>query len=138
MASFRCKTNAVKLLIKHKANVDITTKCGDTPLILAAYANRMSTVRALVEAGADTTIRDGMSETAAHWAKVYRYDAVAEYLATEAPRIRFHQLAQDESGQLSRAKGRSSRAIWRDLKENSGFVNHTLQRLEHFCIGKHR
>ena len=78
------------LLLKNKCNLNVTTKKGDTPLILAAYDNKMDTVRALVEAGCDITIRCHQNKTAAEWAKEKGYPAIAEYLANEAPRVQVH------------------------------------------------
>ena len=72
------------LLLENKCNLNVTTKYGDTPLILAARFDNMDTVRALVEAGCDITIRGKGSKTAAEWARKY-YRAIAEYLTNEAP-----------------------------------------------------
>ena len=61
--------------------------------------------------------------------------AIAEYLTNEAPQIRFHSSARDESDQLHRVKGQSLRAVERDLKEIANFDDHMLHRLKHFCTG---
>ncbi len=124
------------MLIKHKANLNISEKDGDTPLIVAASHNRLVAVRALVEASADISIRNADNKTAAERAKSRGYYTLARYLTTEAPQIRFHQSAQDNNGQLQRVRGRSMRAIERDLKESDTFVSHVLHRLTHFCKGK--
>ena len=124
------------MLIKHKANLNISEKHGDTPLIVAASHNRLVAVRALVEASADISIRNADNKTAAERAKSRGYYTLARYLITEAPQIRFYQSAQDNNGQLQRVRGRSMRAIERDLKESDIFVSHVLHRLTHFCKGK--
>ena len=126
------------LLIEHRANVNIVDVLGNTPLIVATYNNKMGSIRALVEAGADTTILGENNKSAIEWAKAHGYDIISKYLSNEAPRIRFNESACNESGQLYRVKGRSLRAIARDLKENGVFVNHMLHRLKQFCIATHR
>ena len=80
----------VMLLLENKCNLNVTTKMGDTPLILAAKCDKMLTVCALVEAGCDITIRDNKNKTAAEWAKMLGYHALAEYLTNEAPRVQVH------------------------------------------------
>ena len=137
-AAGKGNTDIMKLLIENKANINITDKQGDTPLIDAAYyCAQMAAVCKLVEAGADITIRGYYDMTAADWAQGMSNYTVAKYLVTQAPHIRFRPSLRKESGELHRVKGRSLRAIERDLKENASFVNHMLHRLNHFCIGKH-
>ena len=83
-------TEIVMLLLENKCNLNVTNKYGNTPLILAASWNKMDTVRALVEAGCDITIRGDKNKTAAEWAKEYGKHAIAEYLTNEAPRVQVH------------------------------------------------
>ena len=78
------------LLHENKCNLNITDKNGDTPLIWAAWDNNMDTVRALVEAGCDITIRGYGNKTAAEQAKQIGHHAIAEYLTNEAPRVQVH------------------------------------------------
>ena len=78
------------LLLENKCNPNITNKYGNTPLMEAAYNNKMDTVRALVEAGCDITIRGDGNMTAAEWAKQEGHDVLAEYLTNEAPRVQVH------------------------------------------------
>ena len=78
------------LLLENKCNLNVTGKERDTPLIWAAYNNKMDTVRALVEAGCDITIRGEKNKTAAEWAKRRGHSAIAEYLTNEAPRVQVH------------------------------------------------
>ena len=68
------------LLLENKCNLNVTDKWGNTPLIYAARNNKMDTVRALVEAGCDITIRGDKNKTAAEWAKQRGHHAIAEYL----------------------------------------------------------
>ena len=96
----------------------------------------MASVRALVEAGANATIRGEKDNTAIEWAKEMKNDAIVEYLTKDAPKVRFGPYIWNTSGQPHRVKGRSLRAIERDLKEKGGFVKHILHRLKHLCIGK--
>ena len=124
------------LLLKNECNLNITTKKGDTALIVAASYNKMDTVRALVEAGCDITIRGFENKTAAEWAKDKGNHAIAEYLATEAPFVRFAPSARDESGQLHRVKGRATRAIKRDLFETGKLPSGPLSIIQEFATGK--
>ncbi len=71
------------LLLENKCNTNVINKYGNTPLIFAALANKMDTVRALVEAGCDITIRNGWDKTAAECAETCGYHAIAEYLRSE-------------------------------------------------------
>ena len=132
-ASFNANEEILKLLIEHKADLNITTNRGQTSLILAAIRNQMATVRTLVEAGADISIRGCGNKTAAERAEEMGYHTIVEYLNTKAAEMRFHASARNDRGQLHRYKGRSLRAIQRDLKENGVFVNHMLLRLKHLC-----
>ena len=135
-ASANGHTEIVMLLHENKCNLNITDEWGNTPLIHAAVSNKMDTVRALVEAGCDITIRGDEGKTAAERAKEEGKHAIAEYLTNEAPRIRFHSSARDESGQLHRVKGRCKRTLNRDLKEIAGFDDHMLHKLAQFCTGR--
>ena len=89
-ASFNGHTEIVMLLLENKCKLSVTDNYGNTPLIYAAKYNRMDNVRALVEAGCDITIRDYVSKTAAEKAKKHGHQAIAEYLANEAPRMQVH------------------------------------------------
>ena len=132
-ASGRGLTEIVMLLLENKCDVNVTDIDGDTPLIRAARNNKMDTVRALVEAGCDITIRGDKNKTAAEWARQRGYHAIAEYLTNE---IRFRSSARNERGQLHRVKGRCKRALNRDLKEIAGFDDHMLHKLAQFCTGR--
>ena len=87
-ASLDGYTEIVMLLLENKCDVNVTTKKGSTPLMIAARKNKMDTVRALVEAGCDITIRNKKGKTAAEIAKENGNHAIAEYLTKEAPRVR--------------------------------------------------
>ena len=77
-------------LPENRRNLGITSKRGDTPLTSAACDNKMDTARALAEAGCDITILGQDSRSAAEWARKNGHDAIAEYLANEAPRAQAH------------------------------------------------
>ena len=84
-------TEILILLLEKKCNINVTTKVGTTPLIYAALHNKMDTVRALVEAGCDITIRGNENKTAAEQAKYSSGTGpIAEYLTNEAPRVQVH------------------------------------------------
>lgn len=129
-ASVAGNTDIATLFIESKANINIASNAGNTPLILAARYNRMDIVRALIDAGADITIRDRQNLTAVKRAKAKGNYAIVEYLDHT---IRFHSSAQDRNGRLCRIKGRSLRAIERDLKDIANFDDHMLHRLRRFC-----
>ena len=78
------------LLHENQCKLNVTSKKGNTPLIEAAYYNQMDTVRALVEAGCDITIRNKKGKTAAESADYGRGGPIAEYLTNEAPRVQVH------------------------------------------------
>ena len=137
IASGQGRTDTARLLIESKAAVDkiIHThawKDGGTPLIIAASMNNMTTVRALVESGADTTIRGDENKTAAEWAKQEGHDPIAAYLNT----VRFQPSARNESGELYKEQGRAERAATRDLVDIAGFDRDMMGLLDQFCTGK--
>ena len=118
-------TEIVKLLVESDhCDLNITTRYGSTPLDCAAEHDDTTTVRVLVEAGA--RVPSNYSGTT----------ATAEYLASEAPRIRFHSSARGESGRLHRVKGRGRRAATRDLADIAGFDRDMMGLLDQFCAGK--
>ena len=92
MASKWGYTEIVMLLLENKCNLNVTDEYGSTPLIHATFRNKMDTVRALVEAGCDITIRGYENNTAAEWAENKGNHAIAEYLTNEAPRVQVHSM----------------------------------------------
>jgi ankyrin repeat protein len=62
------KTETVRLLIKHGADVSAQDKTHSTPLHLAAFCGSSEGVRLLLEHGADVTILDGNHKTPLHLA----------------------------------------------------------------------
>ena len=62
------RTDTVRLLIKHGADVSVPDKTHSTPLHLAALSGSSETVRVLLEHGADITVLDGSHKTALHLA----------------------------------------------------------------------
>ena len=81
MASAEGLTEIVMLLLKNKRNINVTDMWGNTPLIWAAQFNNMDTVRALVEAGCDITIRGYQNKTAAEWAQQMGHQDIKDYLS---------------------------------------------------------
>lgn len=78
----------VKTLIENGANLNIADVRGrDPPLILAVSNNCMSSVRLLVKALCDISIRGHERKTAAELAKEMGRHAIADYLTYEAPRV---------------------------------------------------
>ena len=94
----------VMLLIKNKkCNLNVTDVFGDTPFVYAYRNNNTDAVRALVEAGCDITIPGYKSKSAAERAKDFRYLAIAEYLANQAPRVQ-SEIPRRPSGRAAREK----------------------------------
>jgi len=68
-ATWICRIDIIQLLLRHKAQVDLSGKWGNlewTPLMVAAYSGKMEAVRLLLEAGADRTLKDSEGKTALH------------------------------------------------------------------------
>ena len=85
---------------------------GEYPAHLGRRTNQMCTVRALVEAGCDITIRGYKNKTAAEQAATAGHRAHRKYFRS----TRFLRSSRDESGQLRRVKvrrGRWSATSWR-------------------------
>ena len=85
VASISKNSDCMRLLIKSKANLNITNRRGDTSLVCAAQKNKMTAVRELVWSLCDLEIRDSGGKTAVEKAKEWRHKRVAEYLAYKAP-----------------------------------------------------
>ena len=134
-ASYHGHTDIMTLLVEHKANLNITNKKGNTPLVFAAVNNQMAIVRRLVDARSDITIGGQENKTASEFAKQCGNLDIVEYLNHT---VRFHASSQGKNRELCCVKGRSLRAIERDLKDTGIFVSHILHRLNHFCIDKHK
>ncbi len=121
----------VMLLLENKCNLNITHKYGNTPLIWAARNNKMDTVRALVEAGCDITIRGYRNMTAAEFAKDLGYHAISEYLRN----IRFLPSSDDESDKPHGARGGATRAMRRDLLQTGLLPAGPLSIIKEFATG---
>ena len=85
VASISKNIVSMRLLIKSKANLNITNRRGDTSLVCAAQKNNMTAVRELVWSLCDLKIPNNESKTAAEKAKEWGHKDLAEYLANEAP-----------------------------------------------------
>ena len=130
-ASLDENTEIVMLLLDNKCNPSVTNKDGDTPLIHAAHYNRMDTVRALVEAGCDITIRGSENKTAVQVAKEEGHHAIEMYLRS----IRFLPSADDESDEPRRAQGMAVRALQRDLLRTGLLPAGPLDIIKEFAMG---
>ena len=130
-ASFKGYTEIVTLLLENECNINISDNDGDTPLIYAAYGNKMDTARALVEAGCDITIRGAEKKTAAEVAKQEGHHAIEEYLRS----IRFLPSSDDESDKPHGARGGATRAIRRDLLQTGLLPAGPLTIIKEFATG---
>lgn len=70
----------VKFLLLHAARVDQQAPNGTTPLMMAAYFGHSTTVRLLLEAGADPTLRNRLGYTAMELAMQQKHKDTAEVL----------------------------------------------------------
>ena len=97
MASLNGHTEIMMLLLENKCDANVTDKRGDTPLILAAYHNKMTIARELAWSLGDLKIPNKEGKTAAERANYGRGGPIAEYLANEAPReqVRLASCAYD-------------------------------------------
>ena len=76
-----------ELMRKLKCDLNVTGKYGNTPLIWAAWGkSNILVARELVWSLCDLEIRNKAGKTAAEVAKEEGIDALAEYLASQAPR----------------------------------------------------
>lgn len=62
-ASFDCKTAAVKLILKHKPNVNLKDKDGQTPLLFSCSKGDLDSVVSLLERKANVNIGDNNNHT---------------------------------------------------------------------------
>ena len=85
------------LLLDNQCDVNVTTKKRITPLIYAARHNNMTIARQLAWSLCDLKFRNKEGKTAAEVANKEGYDALAEYLANQAPReqVRLASCAYD-------------------------------------------
>ncbi|CAN7348483.1 ankyrin repeat domain-containing protein [Trinickia sp. LjRoot230] len=83
----------VQLLVAHSAYLDAASPNGTTPLMMAARANRISTMKVLLDAGADPRLKNQIGMTALDFAK--RYNAKD---ATEGLEAMFARAGASASG----------------------------------------
>jgi len=67
-------------LLAHKANLNPQDEDGMTPLMFASIAGKISSVKLLLEKGADKEIRNHAGKTALEEALAHKKDAVANLL----------------------------------------------------------
>ena len=96
-ACWEGNTAEAKRVIAEGAPVDLQDVDGNTPLIEAARENNMTIARELAWSLCDLKIPNKEGKTAAEMAKEKGHDALAEYLANQAPReqVRLASCAYD-------------------------------------------
>src|SRR5579863_4229841 len=72
--------DVVQLLVDHSAYIDAGSPNGTTPLMMAARGNHITTVKVLLDAGADPTVKNQLGLTALDFAKQYHAKDVTEGL----------------------------------------------------------
>ena len=129
------KAKIVKMLLDSKAAVDKAQKDQFTPLIYAAMEGRFPVVKLLVEAGADTTIREKITGeeryTAAQYAREKGHNDIADYLNKEAPRVQRFLPSRNEG-----IEGGAIRALKRDLLSTGLLPVGPLVIIQEFAIGE--
>jgi uncharacterized protein len=83
LASQRGNEEAVALLIKAKARLNLDNRDGMTALSLAAQNGFVRIVEMLVKAGADTTIQDRTGRTPLEWAQDNNKQRVVDFLKSQ-------------------------------------------------------
>lgn len=74
------KQEMLNLLLSYKPDVNLSDAKGDTPLMLAALVDDYFAAKALLEHGADITVKDKKGKTAYDWAVGYEYIEVAQLI----------------------------------------------------------
>ena len=73
---------ALRLLITHKAKVNVTNRFGETPLHWAGRYGSLEAVTYLLSMGAQPHPKDGDGDTPLHWAAEYGHKPVVKLLLT--------------------------------------------------------
>ena len=80
VASARCCTNVIALLLQDGARLELKGKTGETPLHVAAQEGCIDAVTMLVNKGADINARDNAGRTPLKRAIDYQQGAIADLL----------------------------------------------------------
>ena len=84
MAAANGSADVVKLLLKHRVNLNLlTARRYSTPLHEAAYQGHLDIVKLLVKAGAKMDIRNNWNHTAAEVAEIRGYHEIVHWLSGE-------------------------------------------------------
>lgn len=76
-------TEAIRLLVARKVNLDAANRNDITPLIAAAQTGNVEAARLLLEAGANPNLRDNLGWSALAWAKNRKQDEIAALLVAK-------------------------------------------------------
>ncbi len=79
-AASKGNVDMTRMLLANKAMVNAPSPDGTSPLMMAAYAGSESTVRLLLQKGADVTARNLQKQDAADWARLKDHTALADQL----------------------------------------------------------
>src|SRR5712691_6374487 len=77
---YRGSADAVRLLLKNKANPNLAASSGHTPLMFAAINGNLESVKALLEAGAELNATTKFGDNAVHLAVSYGHAHIAHTL----------------------------------------------------------
>ena len=81
-ASFSGKDDVVRFLVARGADIDAGSPNGSTPLMMAVYEGRESTVKQLIRLGADRKVTNDAGEGAMDWAFKHEQVAIARSLGS--------------------------------------------------------
>ena len=99
---------ATKVLLEHKAQVNLADEDGVTPLHLAAYHGRAGMVDLLLAAKAKVELADKRGRTALHWAALGNQSEIIEKLLAQKANLE----ATDDAGDTASASGRPAGSVW--------------------------
>lgn len=92
-AASKGREDTVRYLLSQQAIVNAPAPDGTSPLMMAALSGNRTVVDMLLQAGADPTMQNAQSLSAASWARSANHDKLANYLEQVAAR----QTAQNRS-----------------------------------------
>jgi len=82
----------IEVLIYSGADINCTNYINNTPLIAAAYNNKIEIVKLLIEAGADLNIQNNDGHTALIFASIFGYIELVKLLIDAGANLNIHNI----------------------------------------------